>query len=167
MSEPNNITKLLAGLLTPVQDCENAFQQLLTMRSIDTAEGAQLDVIGKLVGQGRAGMNDDMYRRMVRARISVNRSKGTARDLITVSLLVVDDDDATVVVNNQGNAAVVLRIEDTPLPDDVAAILIRMLRDTVAAGVRVILEWSPEPVGNWLILDQGNFDEHLMLGATD
>lgn len=164
---PNNIVKLLSALIAPAQDLENTFQQLRTMRNVDTAEGVQLDVLGRLVGQGRGGMDDDTYRRMIRARISVNRSKGTIRDAITVAILVVDDDDANIVVDNQGHAAFVLRVDDAPLPDSVANILIGMLRDTVAAGVRVILEWSPQPVANWLILDQGNMDEHLMLGATD
>lgn len=164
---PNNITKLLTGLLTPAQDVENAFQQLLTQRQVNTAEGAQLDVLGRLVGQSRGGMDDNAYRRMIRARISVNRSKGVIRDVITVALLVVGDDDATITVDNQGAAAFVLRVDDAPLADGVAELLINMLRDTVAAGVRVILEWSPEPVEDWLILDDGNMDEHLMIGAVD
>jgi hypothetical protein len=163
----NNITLLLRAIVGSVQTLEDAFQQLLTERGVDTAVGAQLDVLGRIVGQERAGMLDDDYRRLVRARISVNRSKGTIADVISVADLIVDDVLASLVVDNQGMAALVLRVEDQPLTDAVAELLIPMLRNTVSAGVRIILEWSPQPVANWLVLDVDQLDDELMIGAVD
>ncbi len=166
----NNISKLLTALLTPVQDVENALQQLLTERSVDVAVGEQLDVLGRLVGQLRGGYEDDLFRRLIRARISVNRSKGTISDVLTVSELVIDDDTATREVDNQGMACVVLRILGAPLEDDIADILIKMLRDTVSAGVRIILEYSPvaDPSTwfQWDTPDQG-WDDGFFLNAID
>lgn len=166
MSE-NNIKLLLRGLVGPAQEIENALQQLLTLRGVDTAEGAQLDVLGRVVGQLRNGMVDDDYRRLIRARISVNRSKGTIADVLTVADLVVDDALASLVVDNQGRAALVLRIEDQPVTAGVAALTIKMLKDTVAGGVRIILESSPQPIVNWLVMDVDNLDDELMIGALD
>src|SRR5690349_3946784 len=105
----NNTEKLLAILATPFQSLENTLQDLLTKRSIDTAEGAQLDVIGKLVGQPRNGLDDDTYRRYCRARIATNRSNGTNENLITITDLIVYDDNAHYQTDFQNYATVVLR----------------------------------------------------------
>lgn len=159
--EPNNIRKLITGLVTPVQVVEDALQALLTERAVNTAIGAQLDVLGRLVGQDRGGMVDDDYRRLIRARISVNRSKGTISDVLVVAELVVDDVGAYLRVDNQGNAAIVLRIEDVITDWEVAELTIKMLRDTVSGGVRIVLEF-------WLSLeaDMFRFDTYVPGGST-
>lgn len=142
----NNVKKLIKGLVASVQDVEDMLSQLYLLRGVDTATFEQLDVIGRIVGEKRNGLEDDVYRRVLRARISANRSKGRIKDLINVADLVVYDDDAHFVVDNQGIAAVVLRLEDVVTDWEVAEITIRLLRDAVAAGVRIILEFwlSPE-----------------------
>ena len=49
-------------LLTKAQtDLENTFKDLLQLRDIDTATGAQLDVIGRIVGQDRELIAADLY----------------------------------------------------------------------------------------------------------
>lgn len=138
-----NILALLSALVTPAIDLEAAFLQLLTERTVDTAQGAQLDVLGKLVGQPRNGLGDEDFRRYIRARIAMNQSDGLTEDLLTVARLVINDDAAAYRLDNQGIAALVLRIDDIDLPNDLANIVISFLRDTVAAGVRIILELSP------------------------
>lgn len=144
----NNIEKLVATLATPFQSIENMLQQLLTERSIDTAVGAQLDVIGKIVGQPRNGLSDDDYRRYCRARIAVNNSNGVTENLITVTDLIVYDDDAYYEIDNQGIATVVLRIQNLSITEELADIIISFLQDTVSAGVRVILEYFETTPGN-------------------
>jgi hypothetical protein len=163
----NNITKLLSATLGPVQEIEDALQQLLSERGVNTAVGAQLDVLGKLVGQPRNAMVDDDYRRLIRAKITINKSKGRIEDVLDVADLVISDALASLVIDNQGMAAFVLRIEDQPLADATAELLIPLLRNTVSAGVRVILEYSPQPVANWLVLDVDQLDDELMIGAID
>jgi hypothetical protein len=140
--EGNNTEKFVATLATPFQSLDNALQQLLTERSIDTAVGAQLDVIGRIVGQPRNGLDDETYRRYCRARISTNRATGITEDLITVTSLIVYDDDGYYEVDTQGIATVVLRVRDIAITEDLADVLISFLRDTVSAGVRVIIEYS-------------------------
>jgi hypothetical protein len=138
----NNITLLLRALVGPIQAAEDALQQLLTERTIDTSIGAQIDVIGKLVGEARAGLDDETYRRHVRARISANRSTGRVSDVLKVADLVVYDDLAYLRVIQYGQAAFVLRVEDI-IVDDITTSLVRFMRQTTAAGVRAVVETWP------------------------
>lgn len=137
----NNITKLIRGLVESVQGVEDALQQVHVGFDIDVAEGDQLDVVGALVGQARNGMDDDDYRRIIRAKISVNRSKGTIADVIKVADLVIYDEDAYLHVDNTGIASLKLIVEDIVLDWEVAELTIKMLRDTVSGGVRIVLEF--------------------------
>lgn len=140
----NNIRKFLAAILASVQDVENALQQLYRERRIDTAVGAQLDVIGKVVGQSRMGLSDDVYRRYCRARIATNRSRGSAEDLIRVSRLVLADDAVYVHLQRGGIASVTVRLEDAVVTHEVARIALGFLKQAVAAGVRLVVEFLPQ-----------------------
>lgn len=75
---------LIAAFTDQLQDAEDVVGDFLDFRHVDTAQGAQLDVIGKLVGEKRKGRNDDLYRLWLRARIAINTSRGTPQDLIKV-----------------------------------------------------------------------------------
>lgn len=142
-----NTEALLSALAGPAQELEDALYQLLTERDIDTAIGTQLDDLGLIVGEARQGRDDDTYRRFVRARISVNRSKGTVLDVLTVASLVLDlaFDEATYELDQSGTAAYVLRVTGTDISRELATLLTeRFLRLTHAAGVRGSLRFSPD-----------------------
>ena len=138
--ELNNIKKLLRALVDPVQDVETILQQLLAERSVDTAIGEQLNVLGRIVGQDRNGMVDDDYRRLIRARISVNRSKGTIGDIIDVTNLIVYDPATIIDINNHGPAALTVTIDGVLVSFQTAATLAKLLQESVSAGVRLFLE---------------------------
>lgn len=166
-SKPN-IEALLRCFLAPCQELEQAFQDLKLLRSVDTAEGVQLDVLGKVVGQPRNGVSDDeLYRRYIRARIATNRSKGLIEDLIRISRLVIDDDALRVVVENVGIATVTVRAADITLPDDVAAIAYGFLSKAKSAGARLIFQYvSSAPAGLFAFdvgpgLDNGHLASQL------
>lgn len=137
---PNNISLLLGAMVSGYQSIENMLQDLLNDRSIDTAAGVQLDMIGAVVGQLRQGLDDTTYRRYIRARIAANRSNGVSEDLIRVALLVLADASPYVQLDPQVIATEVVRILNDPLSDTVANALLLFLQDAVAAGVRIILE---------------------------
>lgn len=151
----NNTEKLVATLATPFQSLEAALQQLLTERSIDTAVGAQLDVIGRIVGQPRNGLDDDTYRRYCRARIATNKSNGTIENLITVTDLVVYDDDATYKLTQEGNATARLRIADIAITTELAEIVFAFVQDAAAAGVRIVVQWTESAIEDTFTLDAG------------
>lgn len=165
----NNIEKLLTILVDPAQDIEDALQQLNLERFVDTADGEQLDIIGRIVGQEREGLSDADYRRYIRARIAANNSEGTIQDLLTVAFLVVYDVAAYFQAESQQIATVVLRVRDLAISQALADILIKFLGDTVSAGVRVILEYSDQTPSTWFQWDTvgRGWDTGKFLDAKD
>jgi len=149
------IVQFLSVLTAPAQDLENVIQQFLSDRFVDTAEGAQLDIIGAIVGQGRNGMIDDDYRRYIRAKIAVNNSNGTFEDLLTIAFLVVYDADAVFLVRNVGTATVVMYVDDIIVSDALGTILGTFLQKAVSAGVRIVTQWSNSLPAATFRLDSG------------
>lgn len=140
------LADLLTAWLAGAQSLEAAFQQLLTQRNIETAVGAQLDVIGKLVGQPRDGLDDDTYRRYIRARITTNRSSGTVGDALKIARLLLGEPVPQLILNNWGTAAYELVVEGASIPTALAQVIIDFLVDGTAAGVRPILKSSSSPL---------------------
>lgn len=151
----NNTEKFVATLATPFQSIENMLQQLLTERSIDTAVGAQLDVIGRIVGQTRGGLDDDTYRRYCRARIATSKANGVFENLITVGDLIVYDNSAIYYANNEGTATVRFRVDVIAITAVLAKVLFTFLEETVSAGVRVVVQWTSSLPSNTFTLDSG------------
>lgn len=144
-----NIEALITDAVTPATDVENALWELFTERTIDTAVGSQLDVIGKIVGQPRNGETDTIYRQRLRARIAANRSHGNAEDLISVMSLAANDSDGRYVVNTPGGIAhVICRIADVAITDAEAAVIVSLLRDAVGAGIKLNFQTSISAVEN-------------------
>lgn len=149
-----NFEKLVRALTTPIQDAENLLQAMYTERWVTTAVGAQLDLVGGLVGRPRQGVADDeIYRRYCRAQIAANKSDGLTEDIITISDLVVFDDAATYVVKYGGTGSVHARVDGVAVDPDVAVVLASILRRAAAGGVRLITETS-----DVVTVDQFAFD---------
>jgi len=79
------VTGILTTYLKQFQVLEDTVWDVINSRMVDTAVGAQLDMLGDLVGEARKGRNDTDYRAAVRLRIRVNRSQGRAVDVIDVA----------------------------------------------------------------------------------
>lgn len=148
-------------LVTPVQRLEDALYALIIERTIDTAIGDQLDVIGALVGQARDGRSDADYRRFIRATITSNKASGLIEDVITVSRLVLDLGDTGYVVERQGTAAMRLRVDAGAVSDAVAEILARFLRKTAGGGVRMLVEYSTVAPADSFYWDTTDWDDGL------
>lgn len=87
------LRRLVTVEATQSQEVEDAFQELLTERYLDNAEGVQLDLYGKLVGNvaaSRGALTDDDYRRFIRVAIQINRSDGGAEQAIQIVAEIVD-----------------------------------------------------------------------------
>jgi len=76
------LKELMAQIVGPLTTLETDADALIADRWIDTAIGAQLDGCGYIVGEARAGRDDDAYRVAIKFRVFVNISKGTPSDLI-------------------------------------------------------------------------------------
>jgi hypothetical protein len=79
---------LLRTYTDEVQALEQAIWDVLIKRLPAEAEGVQLDVIGRIIGEPRRGRTDAAYRPWITARIAVNRSFGTAGDVIRALLAI-------------------------------------------------------------------------------
>ncbi len=148
-----NTEKALRALLDPAIDLATAMLAVLNGFDVNTAVGAQLDVLGNRVGRPRNGVADnEIYRRYVRAQIVANRSDGVIDDILAVAVLVIGDVRATPVFINVGDAAFILRIEGLTVPDEVAAVLIALVRKATSAGRRALVGYTPgapETQGRW------------------
>ena len=143
-----NVEKLIRALVAPFQPLEDTLQQLLTERTVETAVGVQLDALGSLVGVGRGGLDDDTYRRYIRAQITINKSDGLIEEMLTVADLLVFDDDAAYHLERGGVASFMLTVEGIVLDWDLAEVLIAALRKAVSAGVRPTLAWDTDPAAD-------------------
>ena len=78
----------ISGITAPtgVQAIEDLAYQMLALRSVYTATGVNLDVLGKIVGQPRIAYaaTDDVYRLLILVKILVNRSAGHLEELLTI-----------------------------------------------------------------------------------
>lgn len=86
--DKQRFSDLLSVFAAQIQGLENALFQILDETDIDSAVGAQLDGIGEIVGEERAGREDDAYRIAVRTRIALNTSQGTVEDLLALALAI-------------------------------------------------------------------------------
>lgn len=159
----SNVQELVRILVAPADRLEAAMHQVLLAFDLETSEGLQLDLLGKLVGQSRFGMVDEDFRRFIRARIKANKSSGTINEILEVIGLVLDDAGATLTFKDEWPAAFSLEITDTVISLALAEILVAFLRVTKAGGVRGLLlpamdadanlfRWDVGP--GW---DQGHF----------
>jgi hypothetical protein len=79
----SNLINFISSIVTPIQTIEDATATLNTLRSISTATGVQLDLIGTIVGLARpAGDNDALYRQKLYGRIKINTSEGQPEQAI-------------------------------------------------------------------------------------
>jgi hypothetical protein len=136
-----NIIGLITALLTNVQEVENEIFALYSERGLDTAEGAQLDQIGVIVGQPRAGLADGDYRRRLRARIAVNNSGGTVGEMIVVTRLIINDITLSVLIDNDGGGVFEILILDEAITSSLGETVLAFAQDAASAGVRMIVTY--------------------------
>lgn len=143
------IELLVRALSEPIQRFEEVAFDVLTKRWVDTAEGAQLEVVGRKVGQPRtdASQDDDIYRRFIRARIATNRSSGTLRDLIKVTRLVIDSPGTTVTIRDRPPATVEVALRGLATSLELANVLLLFLKVAKSTSVRLVITFfNHEPL---------------------
>lgn len=164
------IEALLRIFCAPMAALEQAFIDLLTQRTVDTAVGEQLNVLGRIVGQKQIDVTDTTFRSLIRARIRANKSSGMGNQVLLVARLVLSDyaaqDDVvaagtlTLRIYNWGTASYVLRVEGVDLPWDLADLLATsFLPQITGDAIRPILEFD-------LQLDP-DFDAHSRAFTLD
>lgn len=143
---------MAAMLAVQSQDLEEAAQTLLAIVDINTAEGAQLDLLGRVVQQQRLGASDAIYRMYLKARILVNRSGGSPEHLYKVFNALLGPLGYSVTPG--GTKQFVLRIWSTvtTAQSQIAAVFLRDAKEAGAAGV---LEFQPDDTADLFRFDVG------------
>ena len=75
---------VLGSYTAELQEVEALFWAILRARFPDYAEGVQLDVLGRVVGEERNGRSDTRYRARIKIRILINLSYGSAPEIIKI-----------------------------------------------------------------------------------
>lgn len=158
------LRRLVTVEATQSQELEDAFQELLTERLLANAEGVQLDIYGKLVGniaRSRGPLTDDEYRRVILVGIQINRSDGGAEQAIQIVAQLTDE---TILYTQHTPAHYRLAwATSTPIDADVLQRLIQAMPLITASGV----SWDlvEGPVGSFqfdvLGFDRGKFAKRL------
>lgn len=160
------IAAVLSILAGQCQELEVVFQQLLTLRTLETATGAQLDVLESLLGQPKLFADDATRRLYLRARILLNSYSGTPDQLLNVFLTVLAA-PLTVELQEYFPASLVVRITSAALTADLAVIMAAFLQSAKDAGVGANLEWSLSAPADTFRFDAGpGWDVGHLAGAA-
>ena len=102
------------------------------------AIGDQLDHLGSIVGERRAGLLDAEYIRFIQARILVNRCSGTPTDMVQLLELVTAP--STVHYHDMFPGGFTLYAHrSSAMPDAIKNKVRRLMRDAKPAGVAMVL----------------------------
>lgn len=121
----------VASYLKEVQALSDAAWEVLISRLIDDAVDAQLDVLGKIVGEPRNERDDDTYRLFISARVRINRSLGLSLDILEV-LAIIASGTPKLVLEYYPAALLIEFLEET---EHDPVLLFLMMLQTKAGGV--------------------------------
>lgn len=82
-----HLQQILSAYLVQDQEIEQTLIDLMLLRYLATAAGAQLDGIGRIVIEPRAGKADDDYRAAIAGAIKRNNAHSQPEDLIELFVL--------------------------------------------------------------------------------
>jgi len=152
-----NIQGVLRSYLTQVQEIENVGISLISERYVDNAVGAQLDGVGSIVGEARAGRSDVDYRVAIKGRIRGNAADSRIEDILDLFKLLLPGFTFTLVEGSEANF--VLNIDQvlTPVTDPSPEALAAQLRTSKGGGINASLIFS----------DVAPFDERFTYASGD
>jgi hypothetical protein len=142
----NNFEKLIEVYANQIQDLETVFLDLMTETRIDSAEGVQLDRIGKIIGLERGGASDELYRDLLSAQIAVNLASGTIPEILTILNLILGD-EVDLVLREYFPAGFEVEAVQQPITSDQATSAVAAVKTSKAGGVKGLFRYYlTEPV---------------------
>lgn len=76
-SESEKLKIFLTAFLKQMEEVEESLIQLSKQKDLETVTGVWLDYIGYIIGQPRAGQEDEEYRQSLQLKVAINKSDGT------------------------------------------------------------------------------------------
>lgn len=145
-SRQPNIEALLAILVAPIQEVEDAISDFVARLPLGVAVGSWLDLYGKLLDlERRAGWTDDQFRFYLQTKILALSSSGTAPDIVAVARRMAPDgtDPALTQIRMEYPKAYRLTIPDVPASvQGLAAELVGIATSATMRGVVVFYDSS-------------------------
>lgn len=86
------LKNLIRSLVMPLETIVEDIEALGDGLHIDEASGHLLDMLGRIIGQPRAGLSDEDFRRWLKLRINLNRCHGTPEELFGILKLLLGAD---------------------------------------------------------------------------
>lgn len=117
-----------------VQELEDMLWQLFSRLDLNGSSGIQLDRIGSIVSQPRLGLNDDLYRIWITARIGRNTSEGDIERVISIWRLF-NPDAANIQLVEHFPAEVAI-YSDAPLDPAYSDRIFAFMQQATGAGIR-------------------------------
>jgi len=133
------IAGLIEAIAGELQEVENCAYDLYTKRSIFTAIGAQLDVIGVIVGLDRGDRNDEDYRDALFAQIQINISGGEAESIYAAIKKMTNATSAQIIEIYPASYQLFVQTKDV-----VTDKIVPLVNSMTAAGVGNIITVGPE-----------------------
>ena len=134
-----NLDNLVNIFIQEIQEIEDQLFELLDKRNVVDAEGAQLDILGDIVGINREGRDDTEYRAAIQVQIQVNNTGG--QEPAIAALLGVLTAALTIDIIEVFPAGLDISID----AQDVSTSTIQLLRKAIAATIS--LQFSQVAVG--------------------
>lgn len=150
-----------------IQQLEDVLFQLLEERSLSTAVGVQLDVLGRILNLNRGGYGDEDYRTHLRARALLLRSSGTINQVLGVLAMVLPS--ASLELREAYPASFAVRVGDVVVNEALATLLALFVRKARPSAVYAVTEWKPQSESatfKWDTSGQG-WDNGKWSGATE
>lgn len=138
-----NVEAFLRSYLEEIQELEEAIWFVIFGRMPDYAEGDQLDQLGKIVGQARDGASDDVFRARISVRVRINRSFGTALDVLEVLQLFTT---AKAHLREGSTASFVVTLDSPPEDAGMGRALPGLIAETRAGGVGALIAFPVDRV---------------------
>jgi hypothetical protein len=137
-AESTKLRALISAFADAAQDIEDDTWACIEDRMLDTAEGAQLDQYGRVLGQPRDGLSDDDFRALLGIRILANRSNGQADIILRVVAGLLDPERLTNGVEYTRHGTAEYRVSweaDDATSADRLALIVKILDEITPAGV--------------------------------
>lgn len=129
-----NLQGIITAIVKPLNDLEAGIQEMDTLRYLPDAVGAQLDLIGRIVGIEREpGQSDGDYLLRIYAQIKINTSEGQPEQAIQVFQLFTGA--AQVRLFEMFPARVQIQSAYSPPDQATADVIINAVDRTLPAGV--------------------------------
>ena len=128
-----NLNAIIEVLSSPFEELLTVFEDIKNLLNIGDNSGAQLDLIGDIVGEKRKGRLDVDYRKGIKFKIFKNSSKATVADVVKVLKFI--SDSTKVIYSDNPPASYTIYTDGTTLTSDIQT----MMDKISAAGVSVIV----------------------------